>query len=98
MNTFNFSVMSNTGNDPRRTEQLRLASQIDLDEITWNPLDGPPGAYGFRKGTFSVRYHGETVRFFSSVPHQSELAGQAARIIRDAALHIAGMASGYTTA
>ena len=88
-----FSGFSNYGNDPRRAEQLRIAGTINLSDI--EVLCGPPGACGFRRGTWTVRYEGQDYRFFDSVPHAAERSAQEEMVRVDAALHIAGLRSGY---
>jgi len=100
MNTHDFSAShSNFGNDARRAEQLRLASAIDLDTIRVALTQPAPiGSHGFRTGTWTATVAGETIRFFSSVPHGMELDVQHARLVLDAALHVAGLRSGYIVA
>lgn len=96
MSAHNFMHLSNIANDPRRAEQLRIAGTIDLAEITapWQRHD-PPGSCGFRKGHWTREYRGKKYTFFSCVPHAAELAAQEEMVRRDAALHIAGVMSGY---
>ena len=94
--TFDFTGWSNYGNDPLRAEQLRIASTIDLPSI--EVLHGPPGGHGFRRGMWSVRFDGQDYRFFTSVPHAAELDEQDRQVRRAAALHIAGLRSGYVAA
>jgi hypothetical protein len=88
-----FSSYSNFGNDPRRAEQLRIASAIDLNRIA--VVSGPPGAYGFRKGTWTFKYDGAEYKFLTSVPHAAEPEKQNNMVRAAAALHIAGLQSGY---
>lgn len=98
MTTRDFTQDGNFGNDPRRAEQLRLASQIDLDAIDVDVWHGPIGGHGFRSGHWTAIYQGEEYRFFASVPHACELDQQARFLTIDAARHIAGVKSGYIKA
>ena len=95
MTMFNFTKLSNYGNDPKRLEALRIASTIDLDAIRAGAFDGPPGSRGFRTGFWTAEYEGERFKFFASVPHAATFAQQDARLRHDAALHIGGIRSGY---
>lgn len=97
MTTNDFTSYSNFANDPRRTAQLQLASAIELDMIKVDVWRGPAGGCGFRKGTWSASYQGKTYQFFASVPHESGLDVQGRRLTNIAALHIAGIESGYVT-
>jgi hypothetical protein len=93
-----FTSYSNYGNSASRAETLRIASTIDLDAIDVDVFFGPIGSCGFRSGTWTARYDGETWRFFSSVPHSSDLDTQRARLQHDAALSIAGIWANRTRA
>ena len=93
--THDFTTPHSIGSDPRRAAQLQIASTIDLDTIRVDLLGGPIGGHGFRSGTWSATVAGVPVRFFSSVPHCCDLAEQRDRLRRAAALHIAGVRSGY---
>ena len=55
-------------NDPRRAEQMRLASTLDLDAIEIDFTGGPSGGHGFRSGIWTATYAGQTYRFHASVP------------------------------
>jgi len=96
--TRDFTRDGNFSNDPRRAEQLRLASTLDLDAIQVDVMGGPIGGHGFRSGTWTATYAGRTYRFNASVPHQAELAAQRRQIAVEAARHIAGVMSGYVAA
>jgi hypothetical protein len=96
MATYDFTTFGNFGNDPHRAEQLTMASAIDLDTIHVELVIGAPiGGHGFRSGYWTGTVGGEPVRFFSSVSHAMDLDAQHKALQRDAALHIAGIRSGY---
>lgn len=88
-----FTGWTNFGNDPRRAEQLLIASTLDLSAI--NVVRGPIGSHGFRRGTWTVQHDGQEYSFFASIPHGVELGTQMRMVREDAALHIAGLRSGY---
>ena len=96
--TVDFTNDSNYGSDPRRAEQLRIASTIDLDQIDVPMMGQPAGAGGFRRGMWMVRYRGKEYRFYASVSHYADLDKQERMVRIDAALHIAGVESGYVRA
>ncbi len=50
-------------------------------------LYGPPGGWGFRRGTWTVEYHGKRYEVFASVPHAASREAQD-RIVRDAAMRV----------
>jgi hypothetical protein len=89
---------TNYGNDPRRAEQLRIASQMDLDAIKVDVFFGPPGNCGFRSGQWTATFEGATYKFPASVSHAAELEQQRQWLTLDAAKHIAGLKSGYIKA
>jgi hypothetical protein len=98
MPTHDFTRDGNFSRDPRRAEQLRLASTFDLDAIQVDVMGGPIGSHGFRSGLWTATHAGQTYRFHASIPHQADLAAQRRALQIEAARHIAGIASGYVQA
>lgn len=96
MKTLDFTAThSNTGDNPLRAEQLRIASGLDLLTIDVDVFWGPPGDHGFRRGMWNAKHEGRRYQFFSSVPHAADLDTQRNMLKEAAALHIAGLRSGY---
>jgi hypothetical protein len=62
---------------------------IDTDKIKVDLFYGPAGGYGFRKGTWTAEYDGQTYKFFASIPHGAELDAQERMLKEVAARHIA---------
>ena len=49
---------------------------IDTSAIRVSAFDGPPGACGWRRGTWRGTYQGRQFRYRTNIPHDCELDDQ----------------------
>lgn len=67
-----------TTNHPNRGHTDINPNDIDVDVF-----GGPPGSAGFRRGTWTAEYGGQSYTLMASIPHALEFDEQRARLQRE---------------